>query len=98
MISIMRTTALGFALACLLACPAHAQNPSPAREWKLSTALGPAYPQGKGGELWATFIRERSGGRLAVRHFPGASLAQRDPGREFGALRDGAIDLAVGSA
>src|SRR5580765_7501372 len=97
MISIMRMTALGFALACLLACPAHAQNPSPAREWNLSTALGPAYPQGKGGELWAKLIRERSGGRLAVRQFPGATLAQRDPAREFLALRGGAIDLAVAS-
>jgi TRAP-type C4-dicarboxylate transport system substrate-binding protein len=32
-----------------------------------------------------------------VRHFPGASLVQRDAGREFTALHDGAIDLAVGS-
>jgi TRAP-type C4-dicarboxylate transport system substrate-binding protein len=67
-------------------------------EWKLSTALGPAYPQGKAGEIWAELIRERSGGRLGVTLFPGATLAQRDPGREFAALRDGAIDLAVGSA
>ena len=88
----------GCVLACAFAWSAYAQSPSPAREWKLSTALGPAYPQGKGGELWARFIRERSGGRLAVRHFPGATLTQRDPAREFAALREGAIDLAVGSA
>jgi len=67
-------------------------------EWKLSTALGPAYPQGKAGEIWGELIRERSGGRLSVKLFPGATLAQRDPAREFAALRDGAIDLAVGSA
>ena len=88
----------GCALACLFAIPVHAQSLPPAREWKLSTALGPAYPQGKGGELWASLIRERSGGRLAVRAFPGATLSRRDPKREFAALRDGAIDLAVGSA
>ena len=64
---------------------------------KLSTVLGPAYAQGKAGEVWAALIRERSGGRIAVKHFPGASLVQRDPAREFAALRDGAIDLAVGS-
>jgi TRAP-type C4-dicarboxylate transport system substrate-binding protein len=94
----MRMMAWGCALACVVAWSAHAQSPSPAREWKLSTALGPAYPQGKGGELWATLIRERSNGRLAVRHFPGATLAQRNPARELAALREGAIDLAVGSA
>ena len=93
----MRMTAWSCALACLLAWSAHAQSPPAGREWKLSTALGPAYPQGKGGELWASLIRERSAGRLAVRHYPGATLVQRDPAREFAALRDGAIDVAVGS-
>ena len=79
---------------------AAAQDPSHAVEsaWKLSTALGPAYPQGKAGELWAALIDERSGGRLKVKLYPGATLAQRDPAREFAALREGAIDLAVGSA
>ena len=67
-------------------------------EWKLSTALGPAYPEGKAGEIWAALLRERSDGRLRVTLFPGATLAQRDPAREFAALRDGGIDLAVGSA
>jgi len=64
---------------------------------KLSTAQGPAYPLGKAGEIWATLIRERSGGRLAVTHFPGATLSSRDPAREFGALRDHTFELAVGS-
>ena len=41
--------------------------------------------------------RERSGGTLPVKVYPGATLAQRDPRREFVALRDGAADLAVGS-
>lgn len=81
-----------------LALSAFGQVPSPAIEWKLSTALGPAYPQGKAGEIWGALIRERSGGRLSVKLFPGATLVQRDPAREFAALRDGAIDLAVGSA
>ena len=95
---VVRVMAWGCALVFLLAWSAHAQSPPAAREWKLSTALGPAYPQGKGGELWATLIGERSGGRLAVRHFPGATLVKRDPARELAALRDGAIDLAVASA
>ena len=87
------------ALVACLAAPANAQNkPDPSAELKLSTALGPAYAQGKAGEVWSALIRERSAGRLAVRHFPGAALAGRDAAREFAALHDGAIDLAVGSA
>ena len=87
-------------LAAVPALPACAQvaPQAPASEWKLSTALGPAYPLGWAGKAWAELIRERSGGRLVVKVYPGAALVQRDPAREFGALRDGAIDLAVGSA
>ena len=70
----------------------------PAAEIRLSTTLGPAYPQGKAGEVWARLIRERSNGRLVVRHYPGATLFQRDATREFAALRDGSISFAVGSA
>ena len=65
--------------------------------WKLSTAVGPAFALGKAGERWAELVAERSGGTIAVAVHPGAALAQRDPGREFLALADGAIDLAVGS-
>jgi len=67
------------------------------RAWKLSTAVGPAFALGKAGERWAKLIAEKSGGRIAVQLFPGATLAQRDPAREFLALREGAADLAVGS-
>jgi TRAP-type C4-dicarboxylate transport system substrate-binding protein len=76
------------------AAPSDAQR---AGEWKLSTALGPAYPEGKAGERWAALIRERSDGRLAVRHYPGATLFQRDTSREFAALRDGSVALTVAS-
>src|SRR5215469_2980841 len=89
---------LVLATMCALTLPIRAQQTSGGREWKLSTALGPAYPEGKAGEAWARLIAERSGSRLAVKHFPGATLAQHDPAREFAGLRDGAIDLAVGSA
>lgn len=87
------------ALAVVLAIPALAQEQSavaPA-QIKLSTALGPAYAQGEAGRVWAALISERSAGRIATKHYPGAVLAQRDADAEFAALRDGAIDLAVGS-
>jgi TRAP-type C4-dicarboxylate transport system substrate-binding protein len=96
-LAVLRAVACGCAIAWALVPTAHSQS-TPPREWKLSTALGPAYPQGRAGEVWARLIGERSGGRLAVKHFPGATLVQRDPAREFAALRDGTIDLAVGSA
>jgi TRAP-type C4-dicarboxylate transport system substrate-binding protein len=85
-------------LVAAFALPAKAQNTPSPTELKLSTALGPAYAQGKAGEVWAALIRERSAGRLAVKHFPGAALIQRDPVREFAAVRDGRIELAVGSS
>ncbi len=76
----------------------YAQNKPEPAVLKVSTVLGPAYAQGKAGETWSALIGERSAGRLAVKHFPGATLVGRDATREFAALRDGAIDLAVGSA
>ncbi|MDQ2962485.1 MAG: TRAP transporter substrate-binding protein DctP [Pseudomonadota bacterium] len=95
-IEILRAACLGVAL--LLPAAAQAPPQSNATEWKLSTALGPVYPQGRAGVIWAELIRERSGGRLNVKVFPGGTLVPRDPAREFAALRDGATDLAVGSA
>jgi TRAP-type C4-dicarboxylate transport system substrate-binding protein len=90
---------LAAAFALALALPAAGQAPPPAASaWKLSTALGPTYPEGKAAAIWAALIGERSGGRLSATVFPGATLAQRDPAREFLALRDGGIDLAIGSA
>lgn len=76
----------------------HAQDASEKpKELKLTTAVGPAFALGKAGLRWAQLVTERSGGTLAVVLHPGAVLAQRDPAREFAALRDGAADLAIGS-
>ena len=92
-------TLIAAGLGLALTLPVAGQAPPPAAiEWKLSTALGPTYPEGKAGAIWAALIGERSDGRLKAILFPGATLAQRDPAREFLALRDGGIDLAVGSA
>jgi TRAP-type transport system periplasmic protein len=85
------------ASALLASVSAEQRANTTAEPLKLSTAQGPAYPLGKAGEIWATLIRERSGGRIAVTYYPGATLSSRDPAREFGALHDRTIDLAVGS-
>jgi TRAP-type C4-dicarboxylate transport system substrate-binding protein len=65
---------------------------------KLSTAQGPAFALGKAGERWAQLVNEKAGGAFEAKQYFGAVLSGRDPGREFGALRDGIADLAVGSA
>jgi len=78
------------------ALPALAQQPYKP-EYKLSVAVGPAYPWGKGADIWAQLIKERTAGRINVKLLPGASATGGDPAREFAALREGSIDLAVGS-
>jgi TRAP-type transport system periplasmic protein len=65
---------------------------------RLSTAVGPAFALGKAGERWAALLNESAAGGFEVVQYPGAILTSRDPLREFGALREGAVDLAVGSA
>jgi TRAP-type transport system periplasmic protein len=87
-----------FAAGAMRATTAHAQNPDgKAKTWKMSVAVGPAFALGKAADVWAKLVAERSKGALTIELHPGAALAQRDPDREFAALRDGAADLAVGS-
>lgn len=86
-----------FATGASFATPTFAQDAAKAKALKLSVAVGPAFALGKSADVWAKLVTERSGGALAVDLHPGATLAQRDPDREFAALRDGTADLAVGS-
>lgn len=88
-----RRVAVALVLA-LSAIQARAEQDKPA-ELKVSVALGPAYAMGAAAGRWAAKIAEKSDGRLTARVFHGAWLAQRDPAREFTALRDGIADLAV---
>jgi TRAP-type transport system periplasmic protein len=66
-------------------------------EYKMSLVLGTAFPWGKGGELWADMVRERTAGRINIKLYPGTSLVQGDQTREFSAIRQGVIDMAIGS-
>ena len=66
-------------------------------EYKMSLVLGPAFPWGKGGEIWANLVKERTQGRINIKLYPGVSLIQGDQTREFSAIRQGVIDMAVGS-
>lgn len=67
-------------------------------EYKLSTVLSNAFPWGKAGERWAELVRERTQGRINIKMYPGASLVGGDQTKEFSAIRQGVIDLAIGSS
>ena len=85
--------AVGFALA---AQPALSQGKY-AAEYRLSTVVGTAFPWGKSGERWGDLVRQRTNGRINIKMYPGASLVAGDQTREFSAIRQGVIDLAIGS-
>jgi TRAP-type C4-dicarboxylate transport system substrate-binding protein len=92
-----RRLAVGVALT-LAAFAAPAQQASPASELRLSVAMAPAFPLGAAAKAWSEAMAAAPEGRVETKLHPGASLAGRDPARELLALRDGAADLAVGSA
>jgi TRAP-type transport system periplasmic protein len=88
--------AVAGALAATLALPALAQTKYK-DEYKLSTVLPASFPWGKGGEIWADLVRQRTNGRINIKMYPGVSLLQGDQTREFTAIRQGIIDMAIGS-
>ncbi len=93
---LMSTVAAAATLA-FTAPAALAQQAAYKSEYRLSLVLGTAFPWGKGGELWANKVRERTQGRINIKLYPGVSLIQGDQTREFSALRQGVIDMAIGS-
>ncbi|RUQ76159.1 DctP family TRAP transporter solute-binding subunit [Azospirillum doebereinerae] len=96
----MKTLLTGLALAAL-ALPALLPGSAGAAdykaEYKLSTVLGKPFPWGVGGERWAELVKEKTNGRIVVKMYPGTSLVNGDQTKEFTALRQGTIDMAVGS-
>jgi tripartite ATP-independent transporter DctP family solute receptor len=97
----IRRTLLALAAAASAALTLGAAAPAAAQtyksEYRMSLVLGPSFPWGKGGELWADKVRQKTNGRINIKLYPGVSLIQGDQTREFSALRQGVIDMAVGS-
>ncbi|GGH53108.1 exported protein [Comamonas phosphati] len=91
------TSAVAAAVALAFASPMAMAETKYKSEYRMSLVLGTAFPWGKGGELWADKVRERTQGRINIKLYPGTSLVQGDQTREFSALRQGVIDMAVGS-
>lgn len=83
------------ALAAFAALPAAAQNYK--SEYKLSTVVGKPFPWGIAGERWGELVKEKTAGRINIKMYPGTSLVGGDQTKEFTALRQGAIDMAIGS-
>lgn len=87
-------------LACLLAASLLSTTVAAepyASEYRLSSVLDSAFHWGQAAARWAELVREKSSGRINIRTYPGASLVGGDQTREFAALQQGSIDLAVGS-
>lgn len=89
-------TAAFAAVAALASAPALSQGKYQP-EYRLSTVVGTAFPWGKAGERWGDLVRQRTNGRIHIKMYPGASLVAGDQTREFTAIRQGVIDLAIGS-
>jgi len=93
----LRRRLLAAGAACLLAVSAPAMAQNYRAEYRLSTVLGTAFPWGQAGERWAELVKEKTQGRIVIKLYPGTSLVGGDQTREFTAIRQGTIDLAIGS-
>ncbi len=99
---ITRRTTLQVVSAALVALSLGTVTPVTAQtkykdEYKLSTVVGTAFPWGKGGERWIELVKQRTNGRINIKMYPGVSLVGGDQTREFTAIRQGVIDMAIGS-
>jgi tripartite ATP-independent transporter DctP family solute receptor len=96
----MRKTAVIMLAVALLAAfsappPVAAADYKP--EYKLSTVVGKPFPWGIAGERWGELVKEKTGGRINIKTYPGTSLVGGDQTKEYTAIRQGAIDMAIGS-
>nr|WP_298413436.1 DctP family TRAP transporter solute-binding subunit [uncultured Halomonas sp.] len=86
----LSVTVLGAGLLCL-------SLSAQAREYSVSTVLSADFPWGQAAEKWAELVEERSDGDITLRVYPNSQLVNGDQTREFSAMRQGLIDMAVGS-
>ena len=82
--------------ACVLASGA-AQAESYRAEYRLSTTLGTAFPWGQAGERWSELVKEKTQGRIVIKLYSGNSLVGGEQTHEFTAIRQGVIDMSIGS-
>ena len=91
--------ALSLVLTVVLAwaAPQMAQAADYKPEYKLSTVVAKPMPWGIAGERWAELVKEKTNGRINIKCYPGVSLVGGDQTKEYTAIRQEAIDMAIGS-
>ncbi len=66
-------------------------------EYRVSIVVNNAFPWGKAADRWSELVKQRTNGRISMKVYPGTSLVAGDQTREFTAIRQGVIDMAIGS-
>jgi len=66
-------------------------------EYTVSTVLPAPFPWGVAAEKWVELVKERTQGRVNLKIYTNTQLVQGDQTKEFTALRQGIIDMALGS-
>ena len=59
--------------------------------------MGTAFPWGQAGERWIGLVKEKTQGRIVIKLYSGNSLVGGEQTREFTAIRQGVIDMSIGS-
>ena len=93
----LRRTFIATAVATTLLAAVGAQAQTYRAEYRLSTTLGTAFPWGQAGERWIELVKEKTQGRIVIKLYSGNSLVGGDQTREFTAIRQGVIDMSIGS-
>ncbi len=93
----LRRTFIATAVATALLGAATAQAQTYRAEYRLSTTLGTAFTWGQAGERWIELVKEKTQGRINIKLYSGNSLVGGEQTREFTAIRQGVIDMSIGS-
>ena len=62
--------------AATLGLPATAQAQNYKSEYRMSLVVGTAFPWGKGGEIWANKVKEKTNGRINIKLYPRPSTGR----------------------
>ncbi len=95
--SLLKSLLVGASLMAAATTGAQADVSKYKSEYKLSLVVNTTFPWGQATTIWSDLVRERTNGRINIKVYPGTSLVQGDQTREFTGIRQGIIDMAVGS-
>jgi len=93
--NLIKTLGLCFVAASIFVGPASAQDYK--SEYRVSTIVPAPFAWGIAANKWVDLVRERTDGRINMKVYPGAQLVAGDQAKEFTAMRQGVIDMAIGS-